>query len=147
MIFFLFFKSNNWSKPTTYKWKLACYCIGHGQWWFQVVYWWTNMFSVVNKIQLADKKKINIDGYGITFSSYRNLKVECNIVACLIKLMNGIWTFFHSRFINTVTVKYMELQCSDLSSNSVYDVKMFKQYNWWYIELEEFWKDFKLWNF
>lgn len=48
------------------------------------------MFSVVNKIQLADKNEINIDGYGITFSSYRNLKVEFNIVACLIKLMNGI---------------------------------------------------------
>lgn len=37
---------------------------------------------------------------------------------------------FHYRFINTVTVKYMELQCSKLFSNSVYDVKMFKQYKW-----------------
>lgn len=51
------------------------------------------MFSIVNKIRIADKNEIDTDGYGIIPSSNRNLNVEYSIVLCLIKLMNGILTF------------------------------------------------------
>lgn len=42
------------------------------------------MFSIVNKIRIADKNEIDTDGYGIISSSNRNLNVEYSIILYLI---------------------------------------------------------------